>query len=159
MCQPRSASQHIGDKIGVKYARLCCPAHKTLRTNFYRPHPKDGARYCFHRRLSVHTRGGGTPVRSRPIPNQGRYPPDRAADGVLGTRRAVCLLRSFTQEGFLVQIYCDMLLFLTQLTNFVIAFGFFLFWIKIRLIRFVWTFFPKTKVPVFNNLLIISEEF
>ena len=68
----------------------------------YRPHPKDDGRLYFQ---SVHTsqvRGGGYP-----IPGPGGYsgntpPPDRAAQRVLATRRAVCLLRS-RRRTFLLQ--------------------------------------------------------
>ena len=89
---------------------------------YYRPHPKEWGRYCFHRRLSVHTcgwggggyphlaDGGGYPIlpdggypilpnRGYPIlPDRGDTPSfltgDRATQRVLATRRAVCLLRS-----------------------------------------------------------------
>ena len=91
-----------------------------VNLHIYRPHPKDGGRYCFHRHLSVHTRGflpwpgpyrGGTypgwvvPFPRVGTPHQGRYPPPIQ----ISTANSCCVAGgmplqalAFTQEDFFV---------------------------------------------------------
>ena len=93
-----------------------------VQTYFFTAHiPKVWGRYYFHRCLSVHTRGEGTPSpshntsihwshvlsRGYPVPcwdSSLRW--DKAAEWVLATRRAVCLF-AFTLQDFLVKIGSD----------------------------------------------------
>ena len=76
-------------------------------SHFYRPHPKDGGRYCFHRCLSVHTQVGYLPWPGPDgwgvtYPGQGRYTPP----GQISTANTCCaaggMPLAFTQEDFLV---------------------------------------------------------
>ena len=85
------------------------------------PASEGGGRYYFHRCLYVHTRrGGGTPSQfhntsTGPWPGieyppardgvPSAPPPDRTAEGVFATRRAVCLLRSGRRTFLLPVIF------------------------------------------------------
>ena len=112
-CSRRTKNYVVAVRIPKEWGRYCF--HNVVAVRI----PKEWGRYCFHRNLSVHTRGGGgtpspslsgggrgvTPARSgrRSRFGGGGYPhwdwiwssplPPGAAERVLATRRAVCLLR------------------------------------------------------------------